>query len=86
MADNDQARNVLLDELRWIHDLLRRDLATCRQLGADVALGASPTEVRTRIDELQASGGLFQLRSNCSGTVDSSTPTTATRTSCSSRR
>jgi hypothetical protein len=65
MADNDQARNVLLDEQRWIHDLLRHDLATCRQLGADVALGVSPTEVRTRIDELQARGGLFQLRSNC---------------------
>jgi hypothetical protein len=65
MADDDQARNVLLDELRWIHDLLRHDLATCRQLGADVALGVSPTEVRTRIDELQARGGLFLLRSNC---------------------
>ena len=65
MAHTDEAPNVLLDELKWVHNLLRQDLAICRQLGADVALGASANEVRTRIDEMQARGGLFQLRMNC---------------------
>jgi hypothetical protein len=65
MADIEQAPNVLLDELRWVHNLLRHDLVTCLQLGADVAQGASADEVRTRIGEMQTTGGLFHLRRNC---------------------
>ena len=61
----DEASNVLLEELKWVHGLIRRDLQACRQLAADVASGAAPSEIRTRIEALQTRGPLFQLRTNC---------------------
>jgi hypothetical protein len=65
VTDIDRAPNVLLDELRWVHNLLRHDLATCRQLGADLAPGAPAGETLARIDEMRTAGGLLQLRTNC---------------------
>lgn len=54
-----------LDQLKWVHGLLRRDLQTCRELAATVADGASADDVRAGIESLQTSGPLFQLRVNC---------------------
>jgi len=55
----------LLTQLRWVHDMLRRDLATVRQLAVRVADGASPQEVEVGLRTLQSRGPLFQLRVNC---------------------
>jgi iron-sulfur cluster repair protein YtfE (RIC family) len=62
----DGARSTgLLTQLRWVHDMLRRDLATVRQLAARVADGASPQEVEVGLRTLQSQGPLFQLRVDC---------------------
>ena len=45
--------------------MLRRDLATCRQLAKDITSGAPAGLVRTAVEELQSRGPLWQLRVNC---------------------
>jgi hemerythrin superfamily protein len=57
--------NPLLQELLRVHDTLRRDLRTCRDL-ADAALaGASTAHLRDTLDQLGARSPLFQLKVNC---------------------
>ncbi len=65
MTSTDEARNVLLEELKWVHGLVRRDLQTCRELAADVAGGASAGDVRARVEALATRGPLWELRTNC---------------------
>ncbi len=55
----------MLTELKWVHDLLRRDLATCQALAVSVTAGATAEEVREEIRLLKAQGPLFRLRANC---------------------
>ena len=57
----------LIRQLRWVHDMLRRDLAAVRELAARVADGASTAEVRGGLRDLQSRSLLFQLRANCLG-------------------
>jgi hypothetical protein len=56
---------ALVAELRWVHDMIRRDLRTVRQMAADVASGRPADEVRAGIRSLAASGPLWQLKINC---------------------
>jgi len=65
MTSTDQARSTLLEELKWVHRLIRRDLQTCSELAISVANGAAPGEVREQLSALQTRGPLFQLRTNC---------------------
>ena len=55
----------LAAHLRWVHDMLRRDLAAVQQLAVRVPEGASPQEVAAGLRDLQSRGPLFQLRVNC---------------------
>ena len=55
----------LADQLLWVHDMLRRDLAAVRQLAHRVTDGATPAEVSADLRALQSRGPLFQLRVNC---------------------
>jgi hypothetical protein len=55
----------LLAELKAVHALLRRDLASVRRLAAGVANGSPPGDVRAGVRQLQAGAGLVQLRTNC---------------------
>jgi hypothetical protein len=55
----------LFDELRWVHDGIRRDLRTCRALAEKVRDGAAPILVRDGVRALQTNGPLWQLRMNC---------------------
>jgi iron-sulfur cluster repair protein YtfE (RIC family) len=57
--------DTLLDELQWVHRMVRRDLQTCRDLAAAVTTGAPTAEIRSQIHSLQTSGPLFQLRVSC---------------------
>jgi iron-sulfur cluster repair protein YtfE (RIC family) len=52
-------------QLRWVHDMLRRDLVTVQDLAAAVVDGASPGSVQAGLRALQSQGPLFQLRVNC---------------------
>jgi hemerythrin superfamily protein len=57
--------NPLLRELERVHDTLRRDLRTCRDL-ADAALAGVPTaHLRDALDQLGGRSPLFQLKVNC---------------------
>ena len=56
---------ALVDQLRWVHDMLRRDLDTIQQLAVRVRDGASTTDVQAGLRDLQSNGPLFQLRVNC---------------------
>ncbi|NYI98984.1 hypothetical protein HNR12_005261 [Streptomonospora nanhaiensis] len=65
MSESQTAPNPLLDELKWVHGMLRRDLAACRRLAADAARGAPAGEIREGLSRLRSQGPLFQLRTNC---------------------
>lgn len=56
---------ALVAELKWVHDMIRRDLATVRQMAADVAAGLPADEVGRAVRSLAANGPLWQLRINC---------------------
>jgi iron-sulfur cluster repair protein YtfE (RIC family) len=65
MTSTDDAGNMLLEELKWVHSILRAELQTCRDLAADLTDGAPADEVRARVEVLQTRGTLWQLRTNC---------------------
>ena len=56
---------ALVAELKWVHDMIRRDLRTVRQMAADTAAGRPADEVRAGIRSLATSGPLWQLKINC---------------------
>ena len=51
----------MVAELKWVHDMIRRDLRTVRQMAADAAAGRAAGEIRAGIRALAASGPLWQL-------------------------
>ncbi|MEO3813787.1 hemerythrin domain-containing protein [Sphaerisporangium sp. B11E5] len=55
----------LLAELRWIHDMIRRDLRFVRQLAEQTAAGAPVGEIGAAVRSLQTNGPLWQLKVNC---------------------
>jgi hypothetical protein len=57
--------DALMAELRWVHDMIRRDLRTIRQMAADVAGGLPAEQVQAALESLAASGPLWQLKVNC---------------------
>lgn len=67
MADaNDRTfGEALLEELRWVHDVIRRDLAIVRQLADELVAGAAGTGIRSRLRELETQGPLWQLKYGC---------------------
>jgi hemerythrin superfamily protein len=65
MTATRDAENPLLQELQRVHDTLRRDLQTCRDL-ADAALTGAPTaHLRAALDQLGGRSPLFQLKVSC---------------------
>ena len=56
---------ALVAELKWVHDMIRRDLRTVRQMAADVAAGQPADEIQAGIRSLAAGGPLWQLKINC---------------------
>ncbi|GAA1633594.1 hemerythrin domain-containing protein [Catellatospora bangladeshensis] len=65
MSQTRSTESPLLAELRWIHDMLRRDLATVRRLADEAAAGAPAAALQEGLRRLQSSGPLFQLKANC---------------------
>ena len=56
---------ALVAELKWVHDMIRQDLRTVRQMAADAAAGRAAGEIRAGIRSLAASGPLWQLKVGC---------------------
>jgi len=58
-------RNLMFEQLRWVHDKLRRDLKTVRQLATQVDAGAPAEKVKATLSRLQSKGPLWQLKVDC---------------------
>ena len=56
---------AMVAELKWVHDMIRRDLRTVRRMAADVAAGQPAQEIEAAIRSLAAGGPLWQLKVNC---------------------
>jgi hypothetical protein len=56
---------ALVAELKWVHDMIRRDLRIVRQMAADVTSGQSAGDIQARIRALATGGPLWQLKINC---------------------
>jgi hypothetical protein len=56
---------AMVTELRWVHDMIRQDLRTIRQLAAAAAAGVAAEEIQAGIRSLAAGGPLWQLKINC---------------------
>ena len=56
---------ALVQELLWVHGIVRRDLATVRQLAEDVLAGAAPERVKDEIASLESHSPLWKMRVNC---------------------
>ncbi|MHB8488561.1 MAG: hemerythrin domain-containing protein [Candidatus Dormibacteria bacterium] len=52
-------------QLRLIHQMLRNDLAVCRDLAGDVAAGATAADITEQIAALQTRSPIWTLRVNC---------------------
>ena len=52
-------------QLKLIHQMLRSDLAVCRELAGDVASGAPAAEITGRIAALQTRSPIWTLRVDC---------------------
>jgi hypothetical protein len=56
---------ALVRELEWVHDLIRRDLATVRRMAEQIPAGLAASEIKAGIESLAANGPLWRLRVNC---------------------
>ncbi len=65
MAADFLPRSELLDELQWIHGIIRKDLLVCTALADAVTAGADAAYIRDVVSSLQTKGPLFQLRMTC---------------------
>jgi Hemerythrin HHE cation binding domain len=61
----DPRGEAMVAELRWVHDMIRRDLETVRRMAADVAAGVAAEQIRAGLASLAAGGPLWQLKINC---------------------
>ncbi|HEX8992266.1 MAG TPA: hemerythrin domain-containing protein [Anaerolineales bacterium] len=55
----------LVQELLWIHGILRHDLSLISALAEQVHDGRDPELIRSEIDHLQTKSPLWQLKVNC---------------------
>jgi iron-sulfur cluster repair protein YtfE (RIC family) len=56
---------ALFQELLWVHDMLRRDLATVRELADRVAAGLETDLLQAALDDLRTNSALWKFRANC---------------------
>ena len=56
---------ALVDELKWVHGLIRRDLISIRELAADLENGLSAGDAVAAVRSLEVSGPLWRLKINC---------------------
>lgn len=55
----------LVAELRWIHGILRDNLATIRDIVDRINGGAAAEQIKAEIDEFAATSAVWTLRINC---------------------
>jgi hemerythrin superfamily protein len=52
-------------QLKLVHQMLRSDLALCRNLAGEVAAGAPAAEIGAQLSALQTRSPIWTLRTNC---------------------
>jgi hypothetical protein len=60
-----QSGESFVQELLWVHDMIRRDLSTVQSLAADALNGVPPEDLSAEIESLQTKGPLWKLRMDC---------------------
>lgn len=56
---------AMVAELRWVHDMIRRDLALIQQMAADTAAGEPAGTIRRGIRALASASPIWQLKAGC---------------------
>jgi len=56
---------ALVTELKWVHDMIRQDLAMIQQLAADTAAGQPASTIRRGIRALASASPIWQLKAGC---------------------
>ena len=56
---------ALVAELRWVHDMIRQDLALIREMAADAADGRPAGELRAAVRSLAVASPVWQLKLGC---------------------
>jgi hypothetical protein len=56
---------AMVAELLWVHEAIRRDLATVRRMAAEVTAGAPVADITAGIRSLAVNGPLWHLKINC---------------------
>jgi hypothetical protein len=56
---------ALVEELKWVHRLIRRDLQTVQALATDLGAGLPGSEAAAAIQSLEVAGPLWRLKINC---------------------
>jgi hypothetical protein len=64
-GEPDSRGEAMVAELRWVHDMIRRDLATVRRMADEVGDGLPAADVASGLRSLAANGPLWQLKINC---------------------
>jgi hypothetical protein len=64
-SDAQQPGESFVQELRWVHGMIRRDLNAVQRLAAETLEGVPPDDLRAEIASLQTGGPLWKLRMNC---------------------
>jgi hypothetical protein len=62
---NNPRGQALVDELLWIHGIIRSNLATIASVVEQISGGAPVAQVRAQIDELASTSVIWTLRVNC---------------------
>jgi hemerythrin superfamily protein len=65
MTTTDHPGEHLVQELLWIHGILRHDLDIVQRLAIEVSDGKAPELVREEIAQLKTKSPLWQLKVNC---------------------
>jgi hypothetical protein len=55
----------MVAELKWVHDMIRRDLALIQQMAADTAAGEPAGTIRRGIRALASASPIWQLKAGC---------------------
>jgi len=63
-APNPQGE-ALVEELRWVHGIIRENLATIAELVNKINNGAPSAKIHAEIDDLARTSALWTLRINC---------------------
>ncbi|MFL5734746.1 MAG: hemerythrin domain-containing protein [Chloroflexia bacterium] len=56
---------ALLEELKWVHGIIRENLEAILQVAEDITNGAPAGEVQARLDDLASTSVIWRLRVDC---------------------